>query len=233
MNIPKLDSTSCTPGTNDGSSQPEENPRNTRRNTGKGQKTRTQQNKSKLRVGTLNVITLTGKSEEVVDMMERRKIHILGMNETKWKGKNSKLLRGGYKLYWHGHNKETKNGVGLVLHKDIDPITDVSFISDRIIKARVNLEKNSFTILQVYAPQQGCSEDEKEKFREVLEDQVKEDNIMIIGDLNAQIGIDRNGYEEVMEPFGYGKRNVEGEEIVNLCIRNNLLIKKHVFQEKR
>lgn len=191
MKIPNVDSTSCTPGTNDGSSQPEGNPRNARRYTNKEQKTRAQQkDKNKLRVGTLNVITLTGKSEEVVDMMERRKIHILGLSETKWKGKNSKLLRGGYKLYWQGHNKEAKNGVGFVFHKDIDPITDVSFVSERIIRARVNLGNNSFTILQVYAPQQGCSEEEKGKFLEELEDQVREDNIMIIGDLNAQIGMD-------------------------------------------
>lgn len=119
-----------------------------------------------------------------------------------------------------------------MFHKDIDPITDVSFVSERIIKARVNMGKNSFTILQVYAPQQGCSEDEKVKFLEELEDQVTEDNTMIIGDLNAQIGTDRNGYEEVMGPFGYGKRNVEGEEILNLCMRNKLLVKNTFFKKR-
>ncbi|XP_047115643.1 uncharacterized protein LOC124795615 [Schistocerca piceifrons] len=47
------------------------------------------------------------------------------------------------------------------------------------------------------------------EFLEELEDLVREDNIMIIGDLNAQISMDINGYEEVMGPFGYGRRNVE------------------------
>ncbi|XP_047103326.1 uncharacterized protein LOC124722169 [Schistocerca piceifrons] len=157
-------------------------------------------------------------------MMLRRKNHNLGLSDTKWKGKNSKLLRGWYKLYWQRHNKEEKSGVVFVFHKDIDPVTHVSFVSERITRARVNLGKSSFTILQVYTPQQGCSEEEKTKFLEELEDQVREDNFMITGDLNAQIGMDRNGYEEVMGPFGYGKRNVEGEEILNLCIRNPLLL---------
>ena len=35
-----------------------------------------------------------------------------------------------------------------------------------------------------------------------------------------------------MLPFGYGKRNVEGEEILNLCTRNNLLIKNTFFKKR-
>ncbi|XP_047099314.1 uncharacterized protein LOC124716808 [Schistocerca piceifrons] len=106
----------------------------------------------------------------------------------------------------------------------------MSFVSERIIRARVNLGKNSFTILKVYAPQQGSSEEEKTKFLEELEGQVRE--IVITGDLNAQIGTDRNGYEEVMVPFGYGRRNVEGEEILKLCIRNHLLVKNTFFKKQ-
>ncbi|XP_049794626.1 uncharacterized protein LOC126204282 [Schistocerca nitens] len=56
--------------------------------------------------------------------------------------------------------------------------------------------------------------------------------MMIIGDLNAQIGTDRNGYEEVMDPFGYGRRNVEGEEVLNLCIRNHLLVENTFFKKQ-
>ncbi|XP_046988671.1 uncharacterized protein LOC124594347 [Schistocerca americana] len=121
-----------------------------------------------------------------------------------------------------------KNGVGFVFHKDIDPVTDVSFVSERIIRTRVNLGKNSFTVLKVYTPQQGCSEEEKTK---LLEDQVREDNIMIIGDLTAQIGTDRNGYEVVMGTFGYGRRNVESKEILYLCTRNHLLVMNTFFKK--
>ncbi|XP_046988099.1 uncharacterized protein LOC124593795 [Schistocerca americana] len=97
----------------------------------------------------------------------------------------------------HGIVKDTLNkNRKLEPNKKSKTSTDMSFVSERIIRARVNLGKNSFTVLQVYTPQQGCSEEEKTKFLQELEDQVRGDNIMRIGDLNAQIGMDRNGYEE-------------------------------------
>ena len=39
-----------------------------------------------LRVGTLNVGTMSGRGREVADMMERRKLDVLCVQETKWKG---------------------------------------------------------------------------------------------------------------------------------------------------
>ncbi|XP_049767842.1 uncharacterized protein LOC126101189 [Schistocerca cancellata] len=41
-----------------------------------------------------------------------------------------------------------------------------------------------------------------------------------------------DGYEVVMGPFGYGKRNVKGEEILNLCIRNHLTVKNTFFKKQ-
>ena len=39
-----------------------------------------------LRVGTLNVGTMTGKGRELVDLMKRRKLGVLCVQETRWKG---------------------------------------------------------------------------------------------------------------------------------------------------
>lgn len=45
-----------------------------------------------------------------------------------------------------------------------------------------------------------------------MEDLVENVNILM-GDLNTQIGKDRRGYEEMIRNnFGYGSRNVEGED---------------------
>ena len=38
-----------------------------------------------LRAGTLNDRSMTGKGSEIVDMMNRRKVDILCVQETKWK----------------------------------------------------------------------------------------------------------------------------------------------------
>jgi hypothetical protein len=37
---------------------------------------------------------------EDVDLMERRKIHIMFLQETKWKGKKANKLGNGYKLFY-------------------------------------------------------------------------------------------------------------------------------------
>ena len=48
-----------------------------------------------LRVGTLNVGSMTGKSSEIVDMMDRRKVDILCVQVTKWKGSQARELGNG------------------------------------------------------------------------------------------------------------------------------------------
>ena len=45
-----------------------------------------------LKVGTLNVGTLRGRSMELVDMLERRKINVLCLQETKWKGQKAREM---------------------------------------------------------------------------------------------------------------------------------------------
>ena len=42
--------------------------------------------RSLVRVGTLNIGTMTGRGRELADMMERRNVDILCLQETKWKG---------------------------------------------------------------------------------------------------------------------------------------------------
>ncbi|KAI5095129.1 putative helicase mov-10-B.2 [Silurus meridionalis] len=53
------------------------------------------------RVGTLNVGTMTVKGRELADMMERRKVDMLCVQETKWKGSKAMNIGGGVKLLFH------------------------------------------------------------------------------------------------------------------------------------
>ena len=45
-----------------------------------------------LKFGTLNVGTITGKSRELADMMERRKVDILCVQETRWRAARPETL---------------------------------------------------------------------------------------------------------------------------------------------
>jgi hypothetical protein len=74
---------------------------------------------SRLRVGTWNVGSLTGKLREIVDTMISRRVNMLCVQETKWKRQNAKEVEDtGFKLWCTG-TTANKNGVGIVLDKSL------------------------------------------------------------------------------------------------------------------
>ena len=56
----------------------------------KRQQERCKGRRSQLRVGTLNIRTMTGRGRELQDMMEQRNVDILCLQETKWKGSKAR-----------------------------------------------------------------------------------------------------------------------------------------------
>ena len=65
-----------------------------------------------IRIATLNVGSMTGRGQEVVDFMEPRKVNIMCVQETKWKGSKAKELGNGFKLFYIGEDGR-RNGVGI------------------------------------------------------------------------------------------------------------------------
>ena len=72
-----------------------------------------------LRVGTLNVGTMTGRGRAIADLMKSRRVDILCVQETRWKGNKARELGEGYKLIYSGTNKEGRNGVGIILSSEM------------------------------------------------------------------------------------------------------------------
>ncbi|VDP16504.1 unnamed protein product [Heligmosomoides polygyrus] len=60
--------------------------------------------KKLIRLGTLNVGTLTGRSREMADLMKRRKIQVLRLQETRWKWAKAGEIGEGVKLYYNGED---------------------------------------------------------------------------------------------------------------------------------
>ena len=50
--------------------------------------------------------TMGGKSLEVTNMMDRRKLEVLCVQETKWKGDRARALAGGYKMLHTGGDRK-------------------------------------------------------------------------------------------------------------------------------
>ena len=113
-----------------------------------------------MRVGTLNVGTMNGKGREIADLMERRRVSVLCVQETRWKGDKASELGDGYKLLYSGANKEGRNGVGIVLSKEFkDSLVSVNRTSDRVMSIKLCLEE-PVNIVCGYAPQVGCDVEE-------------------------------------------------------------------------
>ena len=188
------------------------------------------------RVGTWNVGSLTGKGREIVDVMERRKIKVMCVQETKWKGERAKILGNGYKLYYCGVNQR-RNGVGIIVEESLTRnIIKVDRVSDRLICVKVVLGKNIVSFVSGYAPQQGCQEEEKEAYRELMWEYLRNipdsEGIIIGGDLNSHVGETGNGFESVHGGKGFGIRNNEGERLLEMAEGLDLFVANTNFQKK-
>jgi hypothetical protein len=71
--------------------------------------------KVEIRIGTLKIVSLSGKVEEIVGVIKKRKINILGLNECVWQSTGETQLRDRYKLSRWSGGPEGRNGVGIII----------------------------------------------------------------------------------------------------------------------
>ena len=74
--------------------------------------------RSLIRVGNLNIGMMTGRGRELVDMMERRNVDILCLQETKWEGSKTRNIGGGCKIFYNGADGR-KNGIEIVVREEL------------------------------------------------------------------------------------------------------------------
>ncbi|KAK3517731.1 hypothetical protein QTP70_016775, partial [Hemibagrus guttatus] len=140
-----------------------------------GRRVQRQREKSKgksvgLRIGTLNVGTMTGKGRELADVMERRKVDILCVQETRWKGSKARSIGAGFKLFYYGVDSK-RNGVGVVLKEEfVRNVLEVKRVSDRVMSLKLEIEGVMLNVVSGYAPQVGCELEEKERFWSELDE---------------------------------------------------------------
>jgi hypothetical protein len=107
-----------------------------------------------VRVASLNVGTLTGKSVEVCEMLRRRKVQIGCLQEVRWKKAGVKKLEG-YKLFWQG-NEVGMGGVAIMVTMEWeDRVVSVERINDRIMIVKIIFGHKMINFVSAYAPQLG------------------------------------------------------------------------------
>ncbi|VDP69601.1 unnamed protein product [Schistosoma mattheei] len=92
-------------------------------------------------------------------------------------------------------------------------------------------------VIQSYASINDSNENDKDKFYlwllSIIENCSGNDLTILMGDLNAKVGMDNTGYEDIMGRHGLGERNENGDRFANLCAFNKLVIVGTVFPHKR
>ncbi|KAK3518433.1 hypothetical protein QTP70_000665 [Hemibagrus guttatus] len=189
-----------------------------------------------LRIGTLNVGTMTGKGRELADMMERRKVDILCVQETRWKGSKARSIGAGFKLFYYGVDSK-RNGVGVVLKEEfVRNVLEVKRVSDRVMSLKLEIEGVMLNVVSGYAPQVGCEIEEKERFwselDEVMESIPTGERVVIGADFNGHVGEGITGDEEVMGKFGVKERNLEGQMVVDFAKRMDMAVVNTYFQKR-
>ena len=197
--------------------------------------------KQHLRIAAWNVRTMyeTGKTAQVVNEMKRYQIDILGVSEMRWNDSGTLTLNSGEMVCYSGRSGGNhEQGVGLIMNKkSAKCLIGWEPVSSRIIRARFYSKYVKTSIIQCYAPTEPDEEEEKDRFYTQLQEEIdktpRHDILIVMGDFNAKIGANNEGYEECMGKEGIGERNDNGERFCNMCHENGLVIGGSIFQHKR
>ncbi|KAK3544059.1 hypothetical protein QTP86_000867 [Hemibagrus guttatus] len=168
--------------------------------------------------------------------MERRKVDILCVQVTRWKGSKARSIGAGFKLFYYGVDSK-RNGVGVVLKEEfVRNVLEVKRVSDRVMSLKLEIEGVMLNVVSGYAPQVGCELEEKERFWNVL-DKVMEsiptgERVVIGADFNGHVGEGNTGDEEVMGKFGVKERNLEGQMVVDFAKRMDMGVVNTYFQKR-
>ena len=91
-------------------------------------------------------------------------------------------------------------------------------------------------VICVYGPQTGRTEAENGAFREEVERLTGlsdgQTMLCVVGDFNVHIGVVEPGDEESIGIFGWGTRNSEGRDLVQMLRRNGLAVASTFFQKE-
>ncbi|VDP32251.1 unnamed protein product [Schistosoma margrebowiei] len=153
--------------------------------------------------------------------MRRYNLDVLGISETRKTEVGQQRLASGELLLYSGHEEENAphtQGVAKMLPKQAqNALIGWESHGPNIIKASFKTKKEgiSMNVIQCYAPTNDYNEDAKDQFYDRLQSIVEKcptkDLTIRMGDFNAKVEMDNNGYENIMGRHGLGERNENDE----------------------
>ena len=171
-------------------------------------------------------------------MMKRREMEVQCIHETKWKGDRERQMSEGYKMLHTGGDGRS-NGVGIIVNVEISKdVVRVERCQGRIIAVWMMIRQQMVCVAASTNPRR-VERRQKEAFREEVERlfSISDGQAMLImlcvaGDFNAHLGVVEPGDEEYIGRFGWGTRNREWRELVEMLRRNGLAVAGTFLQKK-
>lgn len=191
-----------------------------------------------LYICTLNTRTLR-TSESLLELeiaTKNIKWDILGISEMRRLGEGIEE-RSNFIMYYKGEIAGQR-GVGFLVKPRLkNQIIGFEGITDRLAVLHIKLPKypKTWTIIQVYSPTEQATKTDIDIFYYKLSEVVEtysENNVVLMGDFNAQIGVQLPGEEYVIGKYGKGKRSKNGEKLVEFLLENNLTPLNTIFRKK-
>ena len=197
-------------------------------------------------IATWNVRTMYagGKTAVIAEEMRRYNLSLLGLVETRWLQTRQVKLASGESILYSGHPDDSAphtEGVAFMLSKEAQrALISWEPINSRIITARFHTthKKIKLQVVQCYAPTNDAADETKDHFfnqlYHILQAKKEKDIIIQLGDMNAKMGGNNNGYELVMGRHGLGSMNENGGRFAAACAAatNNLVIGGSIFPQK-
>ena len=133
--------------------------------------------------------------------MDRCKVQLLGISETRWADKGHFTTTEGHTVYFSGNEKRGQKGVAFIANQLIAKrVLGYNPINDRMMSFRLQAKPINLTIIKVYAPTSTANDDDIDEFYTQLQDTLdkasKRDIVMLMGDFNAKIGAGYRHEEE-------------------------------------
>ena len=97
-------------------------------------------------------------------------------------------------------------------------------------------QKQLMCVVSVYGPQTGRTEAEKQDFRDEVEKMMGLVEVgtmlCVAGDVNAHVGVAETGDEESIGRYGWGTRNRERQDLVEMVMRNGMVVAGFFLQKR-
>ena len=164
--------------------------------------------------------------------MDNMKLDLLGSSECKWID-NGTLVKDDHIMIYSG-GKEHKNGVGIIMRKEIArSLIGYWAISERVITIKLLGKPFNISIIHIYAPTQDHEDKEIELFYDEIQTAIKnvktDDILCVMGDLNAKVGKERT--TDITGQYGLGTWNKRGERLIEFCQQSKLIITNTYFKQ--